>query len=113
MQNLVKQLKRLNKIAAGPLNLNSAVARKKLRSEIVRILYYLAAGYGGPHPWGMLARPIYPEVSPLPVKDKNAGKAMREMIESLMEQSYWDQFVRILLRELKTKLEKASKGNKK
>lgn len=113
MKELLEGLEAINKIASGPLNLNSAIARRKLKSELVRILFYIANGYQGPHPWGLLARPIYPEISPLPVKDKNAGKEMRELVESLMDKSYWDQFVRILLRELKTKLEDSAKKTKK
>jgi len=106
---MLKTAKKLRKVA-GVLDLNSQIARKKLRSEIVRILYYLSTSYSGPHPWGLLARPIYPEVSPLPIKDKNAGKETREAIEELMKKGYWDQFIRILLREVKTKLDKQSKG---
>ena len=106
---LLQVSKKLRKVA-GTLDLNSQIARKKLRSEIVRILFYMAQGYGGPHPWGLLARPIYPEISPLPVKDKKAGKETREAIEELMKKGYWDQFIRILLRELKTKLKDLDKN---
>ncbi len=102
----IKKLAKIEKTSKSRLDFNSAITRRKLRSEIVRILFYLYMGYEGPHPWGRVARPIYPETHPLPLRDKNAGKEVRESIEKIMDDSYFEQWIRVLLRTVKNKIEK-------
>jgi len=82
-------------------DLNSSLIRTKFKSEIVRTLFFIAMGYSFPNPWGIAARPIYPERTPLPIKDKNAGKEPREAIEKLINGSKYDGWIRQLLRDIK------------
>lgn len=84
--------------------LNTERCRTKLKSDIGRLLYYMAVGYDGPHPWGSMARPPYPEFSPLVVKDIHAEKQTRETIEKFMNDPEWTQLIGRLLRELNRKL---------
>ena len=93
------------KTAKPKLNsLSTDRARVKFKSELVRILYYIARGYEGPHPWGISGRPPYPERSPVPLKDSGAESELRESIEEFLADSQWDTVIRRMLRELNRKI---------
>ena len=95
---------------ADSSTLNSSLARDKLRSELVRILFYMHEGYNTVNPWGIKNRPQYPERTPISVVDKNAGKEVREALEKLMKDSKWDSLLRQLLKAVKElKIEKKVK----
>jgi hypothetical protein len=64
----------------------------------------MAQGYNGPHPWGSIARPAYPEFSPVPVKNSSAELELREAIEKVLEDPQWDAICRRLLREMDRKI---------
>lgn len=85
-------------------SLSTERARVKFKSELLRVLYYMAQGYSGPHPWGAAARPPYPEQSPLQLKDAGAETELRETIEKFLNDSRWDSTLGRLLRELNRKI---------
>lgn len=76
----------------------------KFTSEMVRSVYYMSLGYVGPHPWGPLARPPYPEFSPLPVKDEEAEPELRKAIDKVISSSRWSVVLKRLLREIEKEL---------
>jgi hypothetical protein len=84
--------------------LNTEQSKIKFRSELVRLLYYMAVGYNGPHPWGNSARPPFPEFSPLSLKDAGAEKQVRDTIEKMLSDPEWSFILSKLLRELNRKL---------
>jgi len=111
-EKIDKVVKELKSIAGGKNinDFNSATVRNKVKSEMVRILYYMAQNFEGPHPWGIASRLMPPRSLPLPLKDKNAGKHTREVLEKLINDSKWDSRIRQLLREAKDNLSKVPKS---
>ena len=100
---IIKDLKDLSK-KPSITDFNSSLVRTKFKSELVRILYYIAIGMQGPHPWGIASRPQPPERLPLQVKDKTAGKYTRETLEKFINNPRWDSWIRQLLKEAKKEL---------
>jgi hypothetical protein len=88
-----------------PLQLwNSSYRLDKLIDELTRTYYYTFRGYEGPHPWGLQARPPYPEYRPLPLKDPVGGSPYRTVIqEHLRSPQVRQRFLRTLY-ELRTLL---------
>ncbi len=72
----------------------------KFRSELQRILYYWIEGYDADHPWGIMARPPFPETIPLSIKDPKAGKETRDIIQDKLQEGRWSTNLRNLLREI-------------
>lgn len=98
----------LNKIASkAKYNILSTEKFKaKFKSELIRTLYYMLVGYEGPHPWGVSAKPAYPEYSPLPVRNKACGKQAREAVESLISSRDFEVMCKKILADMDKKVSK-------
>lgn len=92
---------------------NSSSRLDKLMDEMLRTFYYSFRGYEGPHPWGLIARPPYPEYRPLKVKDETAGAPYRVVIqEHLKRPQVRQRFLRTLY-ELRILLQQVDPNNPK
>lgn len=101
MRDIVSQIRTLAK--PKPIirrRVTNTRERRKIKSELERILYYVLVGYGGPHPWGSKARPPHPELEPLQIIDQEAGKEIREAIQSVVNEPRFSSQLKLMLIEI-------------
>ncbi len=104
----VEAFEQLNKVASKAKynKLSSEKLRAKFKSELVRTLYYMLVGYKGPHPWGVSAKPAYPEYNNLPIRNRECGRHVREAMESLISSRDLDAICKKILAEVDKKVSK-------
>lgn len=104
----VEAFENLNKVASKkkyPV-LSTEKLRAKFKSELIHTLYYMLVGYEGPHPWGVTAKPAYPEHNPLPLRNKECGKHVREAVEAVISSRDLDVICKKILAEMDKKVSK-------